>query len=187
MSAEDRIRWDAIYRERTSEVYPPPDPILFDYTPPVMPEQDVRALDLAAGCGQNGLWLATQGYTVDIMDISRAALLRAQAEMASRNLRNANLLPVDLDDVELPANFYDITCVFRYLKRDLFPQLRACVRPGGRIVYETLNVRYRMIVPDFNPAFLLEVGELAGYFADWKILHHVDEKHISQVVAKKPE
>ena len=160
MSAEDRIRWDAIYRERANEPYPPPDPLLFEYTPPVTPEREYRALDLAAGHGQNGLWLAAQGYTVDIMDISRLALLRAQAEMATRNLRNANLLPVDLDSVELSTDFYDVVCVFRYLKRDLFPQLRACIRPGGRIIYETFNVRYRGLVPEFNPAFLLEIGEL---------------------------
>jgi SAM-dependent methyltransferase len=187
VSAEDRIRWDAIYRERINSDYPPPDPLLFDYTPPLTPGQEFRALDLAAGPGQNGLWLAAQGYTVDIMDISRIALLRAHSEMASRNLRSANLLPVDLDTVELPANFYDLVCVFRYLKRDLFPQLRACIRPGGRLLYETFNVRYRAIVPDFNPAFLLEVGELAGYFADWKLLLNSEETHISQLVARKPE
>ena len=187
MSAEDRIRWDAIYRERANDAYPPPDPLLFDYTSPVTPERDNRALDLAAGQGQNGLWLAAQGYTVDIMDVSRIALLKAQAEMANRRLRSVNLLPVDLDTVELPANFYDVVCVFRYLKRDLFPQLRGCVSPGGRILYETFNVRYRAIVPEFNPAFLLEVGELAGYFADWKVLLQSDEKHISRVVARKPE
>jgi SAM-dependent methyltransferase len=187
VSAEDRIRWDSIYRERTKDEYPPPDPLLFDYTPPVTPGEECRALDLAAGSGQNGLWLAAQGYTVDVMDISRVALLRAHAEMASRNLRNANLLPVDLDTVELPANFYDVVCVFRYLKRDLFPQLRACIRPGGRILYETFNVRYRTIVPDFNPAFLLEMGELVGYFADWKLLFNSDDKHISRLVARKPE
>lgn len=187
MTAEDRIRWDSIYRERASEPYPPPDPLLFDYTPPMTVEGEFRALDLAAGCGQNGLWLAAQGYTVDIMDISRIALLRAQAEVAARNLRNVNLLPVDLDKVELPANFYDMTCVLRFLKRDLFPQLRACIRPGGRIIYETFNVRYRSVVPDFNAAFLLEIGELGGYFADWKILLNADDKHTSRLVARKPE
>jgi len=187
VSAEDRIRWDAIYRERADEPYPPPDPLLFEYTPPVTPEREYRALDLAAGHGQNGLWLAAQGYIVDVMDISRAALLRAQAEMAKRGLRNANLLPVDLDQVELPADLYDIICVFRYLKRELFPQLRASIRPGGRIIYESFNVRYHSLVPEFNPAFLLEVGELAGYFADWKILLSSDDGHISRLVARKPE
>ncbi len=186
MAGEDRLRWDQIYRDRQNDAYPAPDPLLFEFTPPVTDEGDHRALDLASGIGQNGLWLSAQGYLVDIMDISRVALLRAQAEAARRQLRNINLYPVDLDETPLDTNAYEVVCVFRFLKRDLFPALRACVQPGGRIIYETFNRRYQKIVPQFNPAFLLEPGELAGYFADWKILHNAETTHISRLVAVKP-
>lgn len=185
MTAGDRIRWDQIYREK-SNGFPPPDPLLFEFTPPLAENDEQRALDLASGIGQNGLWLAAQGYTVDMIDVSRVALLRAQDEMGKRQLRNVNLYQADLDSYEFSTAAYDLVCVFRYLQRDLFPQLRTCVRPGGRILYETFNTRYRDAVPDFNPAFLLEVGELAGYFADWKILHNNDGKHMSSLVAIKP-
>jgi SAM-dependent methyltransferase len=187
MSLQDRERWDEIYRERGDGLYPPPDPLLFEYTPPVPEGAECRALDLACGLGQNGLWLAVQGYTVDLLDISRIALLRAQAEMGQRRLRNANLFQIDLDQPDLETGVYQIVCVFRYLKRDLFPVMRNAVMPGGRIIYETFNQRYLQLVPEFNPTFLLEVGELAGIFADWKILHNVDSKHISRLVAVKPE
>ncbi len=186
MSHADRQRWDQLYKERGDEPYPPPDPILFEYTPPVPEGEERRALDVAAGLGQNGLWLAAQGYLVDMIDVSRAALLLAQAEMGKRGLRNANLYPVDLDTYDIPATSYDMVCVFRYLKRDLFMSLRNSVRPGGRIVYETFNQGYLEAVPGFNPAFLLSPGELAGYFADWKILHNADGRHVSRLVALKP-
>lgn len=186
MAGQDRIRWDQIYRDRHKSPFPPPDPLLFEFTPPVNDSNDHRALDLAGGVGQNGLWLSTQGYLVDIVDISRVALLRAQAEMTRRKLRNVNLFQLDLDDAQLEAGAYEIVCVFRYLKRSLMPQIRACVKPGGRIIYETFNQRYREVVPGFNPLFLLEVGELAGYFADWKILHNFEGGHISRIVAIKP-
>lgn len=186
MAGQDRLRWDQVYRDRQHEAYPAPDPLLFEFTPPVSDEAEHRALDLAAGIGQNGLWLSAQGYLVDVMDISRVALLRAQAEAARRQLRNINLYPVDLDDTPLEANTYELICVFRYLKRDLFPALRAAVRPGGRIIYETFNRRYQKLVPQFNPAFLLEPGELSGYFADWKILHNMESGHVSRLVAVKP-
>jgi SAM-dependent methyltransferase len=186
MAGQDRLRWDQVYRDRQDEPYPPPAPLLFEFTPPISDEAEHRALDLAGGVGQNGLWLSAQGYLVDIVDISRVALLRAQAEAARRQLHNINLYPVDLDDVRLDASTYEIACVFRFLKRDLFPQLRACIRPGGRIIYETFNQRYRRLVPEFNPSFLLEVGELAGVFADWRILHNVETNHISRLVAIKP-
>lgn len=186
MAGPDRLRWDQVYRDRQDDPYPPPDPLLFEFTPPVTGEAEHRALDMAGGMGQNGLWLSAQGYLVDIMDISRVALLRAQSEATRRHLRQINLYPVDLDEVQLDAGAYEIVCVFRFLKRDLFPQLRAAVQPGGRIIYETFNQRYRKAVPQFNPDFLLEVGELGGYFADWKILHYAEASHISRLAAEKP-
>jgi hypothetical protein len=60
------------------------------------------------------------------------------------------------------------------------------VQPGGRILYETFNMRYLELVPGFNPAYLLEPGELLGYFADWKLLTLMEESHVSRVVAVKP-
>lgn len=187
MSVQDRVRWDDVYRERENQPFPAPDPLLLEYTPVVTPQSECRALDLAGGLGQNGLWLASQGYTVDVMDISRTALMRGKMQMEQQGLRTLNFLQVDLDDIELEANHYHLVCVFRYLKRDLFPQIRTCLTPGGRIIYETFNRRYLSIVPQFNQAFLLEPGELLGHFAGWNILYNADEKHLSRIVALKPE
>lgn len=186
MSADDRVRWDAIFRERQHQPYPAPDPLLLQYTPPVPDDEDWRALDLAAGLGQNGLWLAEQGYRVDIMDISRVALQRARAEMAMRNIRDVNLLQVDADQLELEQSAYMLLCVFRYLRRELFPMLREAVMPGGRIVYQTFNVRYLDILPGFNPSYLLELGELLTTFGDWQIVHHDESDHNTQLVAIRP-
>jgi SAM-dependent methyltransferase len=185
VAAQDRIRWDQIYRDQ-EQAYPPPDPLLFEYTPPILDSAEHRALDVAAGVGQNGLWLAAQGYLVDMIDVSRIALLKAQDEMGRRQIRSVNLYQADLDTYEFQPNTYELICVFRYLKREMIPHLRSCVRPGGRILYETYNIRYLETVPGFNPAFLLEIGELAGYFADWKILHNIDGKQMSSLVAIKP-
>jgi SAM-dependent methyltransferase len=136
--------------------------------------------------GQNGLWLASQAYIVDIIDISRMALVRGRGELVKRDLRNVNFLLQDLDVTELEPAYYDLVCVFRYLKRDQFSQIRACIRPGGRIIYETFNVNYLHVVPAFNPDYLLDLGELASYFADWKVLHSSDSSHISRLAAIKP-
>jgi tellurite methyltransferase len=114
-------------------------------------------------------------------------LQRARAEMAMRNLRNVNLLQIDVDTLELKAESYDLICVFRYLKRDLFPLLAAAIKPGGRIIYETFNLRYLNVVPQFNRDFLLEDDELQGYFGGWQIVHTEEaDHHISQLVAVKP-
>lgn len=193
MSAFDRKRWNRFYHERASYEFPQPDPLLFVYTPPMLSGFGARALDLAGGCGQNGLWLAEQGYVVDVVDISRPALVRGHEEMNRRELRTLNFLEHDLDtgDVhphrELVRRAFDIICVFRFLKRDLIPKIRSAVVPDGRIIYETYNEGYLKIKPDMNPDYLLRPGELGGYFADWRILHNVEERYYSQLVALKPD
>ncbi|MFN8452291.1 MAG: class I SAM-dependent methyltransferase [Anaerolineae bacterium] len=132
---QDRIRWDSIYRERIdNRDFPNPDPLLFQFTLPLRDGETATALDIAAGFGQNGLWLAAQGYTVDLIDVSRVALLHAKAEAAERGLTNANFIQHDLDSASFEPESYDVVCVFRFLSRDLMPQICAAVRPGGRVI-----------------------------------------------------
>jgi tellurite methyltransferase len=185
MTDHDRVRWDDIYRQRHQRAYPPPDPLLLNYTPPVSAPRVARALDLAGGQGQNGLWLAEQGYTVDILDISRVALSRARDAMTARGLRSVNLLQMDLDTVELNTEYYDLVCVFRFLKRDFLPRLRASVAIGGRVIYQTFNLRYLETVPEFNPAYLLNPGELEAMFAGWRVVYYDETGPSSQIVALK--
>lgn len=198
MSTKDRVRWDEVFRKRIKDPYPAPDALLLQFTPAIEDDETHLALDLAAGLGQNGLWLAEQGYKTDIMDISRVALRRAREEMALRNLRTANMLQVDLDELvltkddclaahEICENSYDVLCVFRYLKRDLFPLIKGAIKPQGRVIYETFNLNYLEEVPKFNRDFLLEYHELADIFSDWRIVHHDEEGSKTQLVAVKPD
>jgi tellurite methyltransferase len=188
VAAQDRVRWDGIYQQRNGR-YPVPDPLLFEYALPLelFPDSEMerRALDLACGVGQNGLWLASQGYIVDLMDISRVALMRVRTEAEKRRLRSINVLQTDLDAVNLSRHNYDVVCVFRYLRRELFEQIANSVRVGGRVIYETYNMHYLDHVPGFNADFLLEPGELASVFDGWDILYCDEEHEITQFVAQK--
>jgi tellurite methyltransferase len=197
MSAEDRLRWDKVFQAQldANAPYPAADPLLLRYAPPVdadtaQPDDPTghipRALDLAGGLGQNALWLAQQGYTVDLLDISRVALERARQEMAVRNLRNVNLLQMDVDRLQLEAAQYDLICVFRYLKRHLFALLKMALKPGGLMIYESITLEYLRHVPEFNRDFLLQQGELAGFFAGWQLVHQQEPDHRAQVVVQKP-
>ncbi len=188
MSAKDRVRWDTIYRETANFPYPDPDPLLFQYTPPIQGlEKPFHALDLACGLGQNGLWLAAQGYVVDLMDISRVALTRAQEKASECGLRSVNFMQIDLEELTLEPNTYEFVCVIRFLRRELFPMIRASIKPGGRIIYESFNARCANVAPDAPRDFLLGQGELAGYFGDWRVLRNNEADHVSQLVAIKPE
>jgi 2-polyprenyl-3-methyl-5-hydroxy-6-metoxy-1,4-benzoquinol methylase len=190
MTVRDRVRWDRYYRSLSDFAYPDPDPLLYDYTPPVLihgQRERPRALDLACGVGQNGIWLATQGYSVDLLDISREALHIAQLQAMMLQARTVNFMQVDLDEVALKPEAYDLVIVFRYMRRELFPRLHECVRPGGRVIYATFNMNYLDHKPDFNTEYLLYPGELSGYFTDWHVLHDRDAAYTSEIVAIKPE
>jgi SAM-dependent methyltransferase len=188
MAARDQALWDARYGQLAAGPYPMPDPLLLQYAPPpaLLERQPAYALDLACGLGQNGLWLARQGYTVDLMDISRAALLRAQQEAGAYGVRSVNFMLRDLDEVALTPNYYDLVCVFRYFNPALLPRLRACVRPGGRVVYQTFNRLAAGQSPALLPDHLVEPGELEGYFGDWRLLFHTSSGIHAAVVAVKP-
>lgn len=198
MSSHDRIRWDDIFKKRTREPYPSPDNLLMDYAPAPNEGETLRALDLASGLGQNGLWLAEQGYNTDLMDISRVGLQRARAEMTMRNIRKANLLQVDIDKLilrrnsncdlahEICPNSYNLIAVFRYLRRPLFPIFQEAIASGGRIIYETFNEKYLKQVPNFNAQFLLKTGELENTFINWRMIHYDESSYITKIVAVKP-
>lgn len=185
MSLAERERWDRFFSEQTEAPFPAPDPLLLQYTPPTG-SAGKRAIDLACGRGQNGLWLAEQGYRADLLDISRAALTQARAEAGRRGLRTLNFLLTDLDQPAIEPESTDLIAVFRFLKRPLFPVLRAALVPGGRIIYATFHTGYLQVQPSFNPVFLLEPGELEAQFADWRVLRAVEDEQMSQVVAIKP-
>ncbi|RPI92330.1 MAG: class I SAM-dependent methyltransferase, partial [Chloroflexi bacterium] len=146
-----------------------------------------RALELACGLGHNAIWLAEQGYTVDALDISLQGLRHACATMQRRGVRGVNFIAADLDHFALPVYAYDLLIVFRFLDRDLFPAIRSCVRPGGRVIYETLNVRHLERMPDCSPHHVLQLDELRRYFPDWIVLAASDEGMTSAIVAQKPE
>lgn len=170
--------------------YPPPDPLLLAAAPPAVwtphdARREPRALDAACGAGQNGLWLAEQGYVVDLMDISRAALLQAQTEAAARGVRRINYMQVDFNEAALEANVYDLVCVFRYFNRDWLPKLRAAVRPGGRVIYQVEVMRGAASAAVEAEASARQ-GELASYFADWRLLLNDERGGHARLIALKP-
>jgi tellurite methyltransferase len=187
MSKEERVHWDTHYRQiNTTEPYPAPDPLLFEYVPPLFERRVYRALDVACGRGQNALWMAGQGYHVDAIDISRVALSAAQERATRTGVKALSLIPSDLDEAEIEQEAYDVVVVVRFIKRGLIPAIRAAVRPGGRIIYQNPNTHYLHVDPDHDPEQLFRIGELIGYFADWNVLHRSTDNRISQIVAVKP-
>jgi SAM-dependent methyltransferase len=184
MAHSDRERWDQRYTSPGNSLNQGPHALLARHAPPYRP--GIRALELACGLGRDALWLAAQGYQVDAFDISVAALRQARARMLRRGLSGVNFVVADLDHFPLPERTYDLVYVFRFLDRDLFPAIHARVRPGGMLIYETLNVRRLEEAPGTSPDHMLGLGELPGYFPGWTVLDAADEGFLSRFVGIRP-
>ncbi len=157
------------------------------------------ALDIACGIGGTALWLARRGWHVTAVDVSNEALEKASAAAVTEGLeRRITLLPVDLNhgsDSWRPApTSADLVTCFYYLNRELWPALRAAVRPGGVFIHETFNVYQQAQRRPSSPDKLLQPGELLAQMQgwEWKVLdyqtHGPDaERPFDAIVAQRPQ
>jgi tellurite methyltransferase len=151
-----------------------------------------HALDIACGRGRHALLLAQAGLHVRAIDRDPDAI----AEVRAAADRLALPIEADLVDLEtdpppsLGASRYDMIVVINYLYRPLMPMIRAAVKPGGRVFYETFSTRQAARGKPRNPAFLLEDGELPELMKPFVILRSregdFDGRFIASIVAERP-
>ena len=185
MSNEERQRWDDRYQnDERWRVDHAPFPWLVDHVPP---GRGGLALDIACGLGHNALWLAEQGYRVIGADISPIALRRGLSVARAWHLDGQVMFAqADMDRFRPPPAGFDLVCVIRFLSRDLFPSIIATLKPGGHLLYATLNWRYARTNPETPAVYLLSPGELAQAFADLDIVDFHEHDEMSYLIARKP-
>jgi tellurite methyltransferase len=159
--------WDQHYSD-PAYVESAADPLLIQAADMLPPG---RALDLACGPGRHALYLARLGWRVTAVDSSAVAidLLRAEAGPLPTDARR-----VDLEGGEfaIAPNTYQLICDFLYLQRDLFPQVREGIHPGGIFVGAIHLFQNDCTETPCNPAFQLQPGELRSFFDGWKVLFY---------------
>ena len=150
-------------------------------------------VDLACGQGRNGLFLASNGVPVVLIDhcadrLAEARRLARQAG-ATVDIRQLDLETTDADPmVGLGAGGI---MVFRYLHRPLIPAIRRSIRSGGILMYETFTVDQRRFGKPGNPDYLLQPQELKGWFDQWQIVHYFEgikekpQRAVAQIVCRK--
>ncbi|MCF8721475.1 class I SAM-dependent methyltransferase [Nitrospina gracilis] len=147
-----------------------------------------KALDIAMGEGRNGVFLATQGFDVEGWDISPVGLKKAH-HLAKEHNVSIQTKVVDLESAELPKNEYDVILMMYYMQRNLFPQIKEALKPGGMAVIETYNVDY-LKYQDFRPQWALKTNELLEAFKDFKIIRYQayddGKEAYSSIIAQKP-
>ncbi|TVM03878.1 MAG: SAM-dependent methyltransferase [Candidatus Brocadia sp. WS118] len=150
-----------------------------------------KVLDIAMGEGRNAVFLAKHGFEVDGCDISEAAIKKAR-ELARESNVAIHAFVADLETYQLPKDTYDVIICFYYLQRDLVPQMKAALKPGGVIIYETYTIENweRGFEGPKNKDYLLQSNELLHLFKDLKILYYRElvlnnKKAIASLIAKK--
>lgn len=156
-----------------------------------------KALDLAMGEGRNAIYLARHGWMVTGVDISEMAvakcLKRAQEEGVA-----VEAIAADLTTYPIPEDAYELILDFYYLQRDLIPSIKAGLKAGGMVVFETYTVEQLQYEGGpRDPAYLLTPNELLGHFRDFRVILYrelvVDsekepgKKAIASLLARKPE
>ncbi len=143
-----------------------------------------RALDVAAGEGRNAVFLARQGLEVDAVDISEVGLAKAR-QLADEAGVILNTIVADLSAYSVTPETYDVIVVINYLQRDLIDDLKAGLKPGGIVIYETYTVA-QLEIPGahhMRREYLLEPGELLAMFEGFEILEYRETSDVRQAVA----
>lgn len=127
-----------------------------------------QVLDVACGSGRHARWLAEQGFRVTALDRDRDAV------DALRDVAEVVLADIEADAWPLPGRQFDAVLVINYLWRPLWPVLRAALRPGGVLIYETFADGQQLIGKPSRPDFLLRSGELLQAFAGLRVVAFED-------------
>lgn len=176
MALDDQERWDRQYAERAASERPSKFLLrLLDSGHWEIPTGCV--LDIACGSGRNALLLAARGFQVHAVDISPIGLEQA-ATRAREKLLSISWQCADLQSMPLSEATYDLVVDINYLQRSLVPRIRAALKPGGWIVFETFLIDQQTIGHPKNPDYLLAHNELLDWFRDFRICFYREGKDV---------
>ena len=177
MSQDDQIRWDRQHGERQAREQPAAflcdifDSQRWDVPPG-------RALDLACGSGRHALFLAERGFEVTAVDISPVALAHG-AERARKKSLSISWHQADLENYRFEAAAYDLILNIDYLQRSLIPAIKASLKTGGFVIFETYLIDQQTIGHPKTPNYLLQHNELLESFRDFRVLYYREGRIIN--------
>jgi len=186
MGADDRERWDRIWREAGHGDGERPD--WLDAFGDALPSRG-RALDVASGSGRVALYFAARGLATLAVDVSVEGLRRA-SDAAARAGLALETRALDLESQPLPEGPFAAIGVFHYLQRDLFPELAERLAPGGVLACEIATVRNLERHAKPSKRFLLESNELLRLCGPLEIVDYREgwfgDSHLARILARRP-
>jgi tellurite methyltransferase len=161
--------WEEKYQIRSLADVPEPAAFLREHAD--MLGSGGTALDIAMGAGQNGVFLAQRGYCVTGVDCSQAAAELAR-KYAADNGVSIDAVAADMLAWPFPENYFDVILNFYFLERDLAPRIKAGLKKGGLLFFETYTLDQQRFDGPHNTDFLLKPNELLESFLDLFVLFY---------------
>jgi tellurite methyltransferase len=183
--------WEERYRSGqcfAADMEAVPTPLLVETARHLAPG---KALDLACGTGRNALWLAEHGWRVTAVDGAPAAIEILRSRASERGITvDAKVADIEKGEYRIECSAWDLIVICHYLQRNLFPQVKEGLVPGGIVLAIT-----HITEPGEEPSeHRLRPGELGRYFKAWEILHTHEGKSndaahrrlVAEIVARRP-
>ena len=156
---------------------------------------DKDVLDLACGCGRNGLFLVENKIPVVFADKDKAALAGISNKIGLNAGVRHKFWRIDLENGNenpLGSESFSAVMVFNYLHRPLFPIIKSAISKAGLIFYETFTDQQPNFGRPRNPNFLLNENELLRKFEGWEIINYFEgikldpDRAVASLIARKP-
>jgi len=173
----DKHRWNKKY-----ETAPMPSrPIKAFEKIEALLKAESKALDIACGMGRHTNFLAAKKIYVDAVDHSDVALDKLDKNSYIR------ALDLDLDSYVINKDAYDLIVCTNFLSRRLFPFMKAGLKAGGLIVFETfVECEHLQSHQTSNIEYHLRRNELLHAFIGLEILFYEEriERNLRDEVVK---
>ncbi len=150
-----------------------------------------KALDIAMGEGRNAVYLASNGFEVEGIDVSPKAVEKAKA-LATEKGVNFSSKVQNLDFFLMPLMKYD-TILMTYYKPNsrFFSEIRRGLVAGGTFLLEAHSTEQVRNNPnsgiDFESCY--KPNEVLGYLQDFLVLYYKEMaeggQHLVQLIAQK--
>jgi cyclopropane fatty-acyl-phospholipid synthase-like methyltransferase len=151
-------------------------------------------LDLGAGEGRNSLFLASEGFRVDAVDVSSVAIQHMLAAATERDLRVRCFL-VDIRTFQPPRKTYDALLALGLVPdlllseaRALFGNIGRWTRPGGLVFASAFTVHHSKYEetrrtweavepnsfrsPEGRVRTFLDENQILELLPDFDVVHH---------------
>ncbi|HPP06969.1 MAG TPA: class I SAM-dependent methyltransferase [Syntrophorhabdaceae bacterium] len=149
-------------------------------------------IDIAMGTGRDAVFLSDKGYSVIGIERSKEAIKVFQREFGGKH-KEVSCIIGDADFLPFKDDIAEGVTIFYFLIREIMGNIKAILKKGGILIYETFLKRQNIIDRWRNPEYLLEDGELYSYFSDFELLFYEEvisrgrkkDKVIARFVGRK--